>query len=79
MRGTHLIEQALKHRETREEQLLAAWAAGLRTLPELAKELYRGSPPETLRLAERQIESGLIKLRREGRLMDGAAPPGEES
>lgn len=72
MRGHQLIEQAIKHRQTREEQLLAALANGPRSLQELALELYRGSPPETLRLAERQIESGLIKLRREGRL------PGQE-
>jgi glyoxylase-like metal-dependent hydrolase (beta-lactamase superfamily II)/8-oxo-dGTP pyrophosphatase MutT (NUDIX family) len=67
-RATHLIDQTLKHRAIREEQLLAAWAAGLRDLRELALELYRGSPEQTLRLAERQIESGLIKLRREGRI-----------
>jgi glyoxylase-like metal-dependent hydrolase (beta-lactamase superfamily II)/8-oxo-dGTP pyrophosphatase MutT (NUDIX family) len=68
MKGHQLIEQAIKHRQTREEQLLAALANGPRTVQELALEMYRGSPPETLRLAERQIESGLIKLRREGRL-----------
>jgi hypothetical protein len=36
-------------------------------VPELALELYRGSPPAVLRLAEMQIRSGLQKLQREGR------------
>jgi endoribonuclease LACTB2 len=66
-RATQLLDKALEHRAAREEQLLAALAAGNRDLRELALELYRGSPEETLRLAERQIESMLIKLRREGR------------
>jgi glyoxylase-like metal-dependent hydrolase (beta-lactamase superfamily II)/8-oxo-dGTP pyrophosphatase MutT (NUDIX family) len=69
-RGLALIDQALRHRQLREQQLLAAWQAGLRDHRALALELYRGFPDETLRLAERQIESGLIKLRREGRLID---------
>ncbi len=68
MRGQHMIDQALKHRREREAQLLAAVAGGARPVAELAVEMYRGSPPEVLRLAERQIESGLIKLRREGRI-----------
>ncbi|MGL4551737.1 MAG: MBL fold metallo-hydrolase [Gemmataceae bacterium] len=66
-RAGQLFARTLEHRAAREEQLLAALAAGRRDLRELALELYRGSPEETLRLAERQIESGLIKLRREGR------------
>ncbi|MBY0229300.1 MAG: MBL fold metallo-hydrolase [Gemmataceae bacterium] len=72
MRTHHLIDETLKHRAMREEQLLAALAAGLRTVPEIARELYRGSPPETMRLAESQVESGLRKLRRENRLPVGS-------
>lgn len=67
-RGHALINRTLEHRARREEQLLVALAAGKRDIRELALELYRGSTEETLRLAELQIESGLIKLRREGRL-----------
>jgi glyoxylase-like metal-dependent hydrolase (beta-lactamase superfamily II) len=68
MRGRHLIDEAIRHRRVREEQLLAAWANGVRTVPELAAEMYRGSPPEVMRLALRQVESQMIKLRRENRL-----------
>jgi glyoxylase-like metal-dependent hydrolase (beta-lactamase superfamily II)/8-oxo-dGTP pyrophosphatase MutT (NUDIX family) len=68
MKGHQLIDQALDHRRQREEQLLDALSRGVREVHELAQELYRGSPPEVLRLAERQVESGLIKLRRENRL-----------
>lgn len=77
-RGETLLEETLRHRQEREEQLLAAWQAGWRDLRELAQELYRGYPEQTLRLAERQIASGLIKLRREGRLPPDRVAAGEE-
>lgn len=67
-RAAQLFEQTLAHRAKREEQLLAALAAGKRTPRELALELYRGSPEDVLRLAEIQVQAGLIKLGREGRL-----------
>jgi glyoxylase-like metal-dependent hydrolase (beta-lactamase superfamily II)/8-oxo-dGTP pyrophosphatase MutT (NUDIX family) len=73
-RPDHVLSEALAHRREREEQLLAALADGARSINELALEMYRGLPARLLRLAELQIEAGLIKLEREGRavrLADG--------
>jgi glyoxylase-like metal-dependent hydrolase (beta-lactamase superfamily II)/8-oxo-dGTP pyrophosphatase MutT (NUDIX family) len=71
-RSAHTLSEALEHRLVRERQLIEALASGPRTVAELALELYRGSPAPVLKLAEWQIEAGLIKLHREGR----AAPAG---
>lgn len=66
-RPGHVLEEAVKHREAREAQLVEALAGGPHTVGELALALYRGSPPAVLRLAEMQVVSGLRKLAREGR------------
>lgn len=66
-RPAFVIEEALAHRRTREEQLIAALQAGPRSIPELLPELYRGLPANLMRLAELQTLAGLQKLEREGR------------
>ncbi len=66
-RPAFVIEEAIAHRRTREEQLLAALAAGPRSIAELLPELYRGLPANLMRLAELQTLAGLRKLQREGR------------
>ncbi len=66
-RPAMVLAESLKHREEREQQLLAALAAGLHTVPELAIEMYRGLPAKLMRFAEMQVAAGLRKLEREGR------------
>ncbi len=69
-----LLEDAVAHRAERERQLLDALTAGLGTVDEIAVEMYRGLPEKMMRFARLQVESGLEKLRREGRArQDGEA------
>jgi glyoxylase-like metal-dependent hydrolase (beta-lactamase superfamily II) len=67
-RPAQTLQEALDHRAKREAQLLAALGLEPRTLAELAPELYRGTPPALLGLAQRQMLAGLLKLQREGRV-----------
>jgi glyoxylase-like metal-dependent hydrolase (beta-lactamase superfamily II) len=64
-----VLDEALAHRAKREEQLIGALGAGSgpRSVADLGLELYRGLPANLLRLAELQIQAGLLKLEREGR------------
>lgn len=74
LRPHALLEETIRHREVRERQLLAALEAGPRTLAELTLELYRGFPEPVRNLGRVQIEAGLLKLQREGRVRsDGDA------
>jgi glyoxylase-like metal-dependent hydrolase (beta-lactamase superfamily II) len=70
-RPAMVLAESLKHREEREQQLLAALAAGLGTVPELAVEMYRGLPAKLMRFAEMQVLAGLRKLESEGRAQTG--------
>lgn len=66
-RPAFVLERALAHRREREEQLLQALTDEPRTVTELAVELYRGLPADSMRFADMQIRAGLHKLQREGR------------
>lgn len=71
-RPAQVLADALEHRLERERQLLAALAAGPRTLAELVPEVYRGVPRDLWSLAEMQLVGNLEKLRDEGRVrLDG--------
>jgi endoribonuclease LACTB2 len=62
------LDACLRHRAKREEQLLGALAAGPRTIAELGPELYGDLPANLMRFAQLQIQAGLQKLEREGRV-----------
>ncbi|HEY7310024.1 MAG TPA: MBL fold metallo-hydrolase [Gemmataceae bacterium] len=66
-RPAFVLEQALAHRQEREEQLLQALETSPRTVTELVMDLYRGLPAPLIRFAEMQVRAGLHKLQREGR------------
>jgi glyoxylase-like metal-dependent hydrolase (beta-lactamase superfamily II) len=61
-----LIDEYIAHRLERERQIVAALAAGVRTIPELRRAIYPELDPRLHRGAEVQIEAHLIKLREEG-------------
>jgi ribonuclease/clavin/mitogillin len=65
-RPQQVLAEAIQHRAKREQQLLAALAAGLTTVAEMVPELYKGLPESLTRMAELQTLAGLYKLRREG-------------
>lgn len=66
-RPAHVLAETADHRLQREEQLIEALAAGPRSVAELAVQVYRGLPARSMRLAELQVETGLVKLHREGK------------
>ncbi len=66
-RPAFLIEEAIAHRQQREQQLLTALAGEPRAIGQLLPELYRGLPANLMPLAELQTLAGLRKLQQEGR------------
>jgi glyoxylase-like metal-dependent hydrolase (beta-lactamase superfamily II) len=74
-RPQQTIDECLAHRAKREQELLAALSSSPRTVSDLTKQLYKGLPPQLVRFAELQLQAGLEKLRREGRVIaTGQAP-----
>jgi glyoxylase-like metal-dependent hydrolase (beta-lactamase superfamily II) len=63
------IELCIRHRAEREEQLLAALASGRRGVDELLVEVYKGVPEPLMNFARLQLQAGLDKLQREGRVV----------
>lgn len=64
--GKSVLETAVFHREKREMALLAALANNCNSLEALANEVYRGLPDLLMKLAQKQIHAGLIKLCEDG-------------
>ena len=62
-----VLDECISHRRKREEQLVQALAAGPRRVPDLAEEMYRGTPAAVMPYAEKQVLAGLLKLQCEGR------------
>ena len=48
--------------------LVAALGETPRTIAEMAPELYKGTPPEVMPLAQKQMLAGLLKLEKEGKV-----------
>jgi endoribonuclease LACTB2 len=63
--GVHYLEQTLRHRRMREEQIRSLFSAG-RSMDEMLAEVYHGVDPRLLPLAQINIESHLAKLRADG-------------
>lgn len=68
------VEAYLAHRLEREQQVLAALAAGDRTPGEVVRRVYAGVDPALHPAAERSVRAHLAKLAREGRVTE--SPPG---
>jgi glyoxylase-like metal-dependent hydrolase (beta-lactamase superfamily II) len=62
------LEEYLKHRAEREEQILSAIGDGERTIDDLVATIYVGYPPEVHPLAARSVLAHLLKLEAEGRV-----------
>jgi glyoxylase-like metal-dependent hydrolase (beta-lactamase superfamily II) len=67
-RPSYVLEECIKHRLEREQQLLDALSDAHRSVPELAVEMYRGLPAKLMRFAEMQVLAGLRKLEKDGRV-----------
>ncbi|MGZ3810065.1 MAG: MBL fold metallo-hydrolase, partial [Bacteriovorax sp.] len=64
--GTHKLEETLKHRRMREDQILSLVHEG-KTMNEMIEVIYKGLEASLIPYAERTIEAHLKKLREEGR------------
>lgn len=64
--GIHKLEETLKHRRMREEQVLAL-ATEKKSMSEMLETIYPGLEVSLLPYAQRQIEAHLKKLKEEGR------------
>jgi glyoxylase-like metal-dependent hydrolase (beta-lactamase superfamily II) len=69
-----VIDQYLRHRAQREEQIVAALQQGTRTPSEIAGEIYGDLPPSLTAAAADSVLAHLMKLREEGRAMPVAIP-----
>lgn len=65
--GTHKLEETLKHRTSREDQVLALSREG-KTIPEMLQIIYSGLEEKLLPYATRTIEAHLKKLKEEKRV-----------
>lgn len=75
--GVAKIEEYIRHRREREEQILAALAAGLREVPAMVRRIYVGYPESLHAAAGQSVNAHLAKLEREGRVRRaGAAADG---
>ncbi|MCF6178295.1 MAG: MBL fold metallo-hydrolase, partial [Geopsychrobacter sp.] len=70
MRGTHRLQTTLQHRQQREEAIYKLSAEG-KTPEEILSLIYDDIPSPLQPFALQNIESHLLKLRREGRLGEG--------
>ncbi len=62
------LEEYLRHREEREQQVLDAIGEGRSTIEQLVEQIYSSYPPEVRPLAARSVLSHLLKLEAEGRV-----------
>lgn len=69
------IDEYVSHRLEREQQIVAAIAAGNRTPEAIVARVYTDVPEKLHALAARSVIAHLEKLRDEGRLPDGMDVP----
>jgi ribonuclease/clavin/mitogillin len=67
-RPRQTVQATLDHRALRENQLIEVLQTGEHSIEELGPELYRGLPATHMPYAQLQIQAGLEKLKREGRV-----------
>ena len=74
------IDEYISHREARESQIVAELSKGdALTSWQLMQRLYADVDPRLRRMADRNVQSHLIKLQKEGRLQVHAGKPRERS
>lgn len=67
------IEEYLRHRQAREESILAALQAGPLTIPAIVASVYTDTPPALHQLAELSVRAHLEKLEAEDRVSGAGA------
>ena len=73
-RGARLVRQYISHRNEREEQILAALSKGITSVTDMVRDIYPRTLKRGLRqAAERNVQTHLRKLKREGRVVETPA------
>jgi glyoxylase-like metal-dependent hydrolase (beta-lactamase superfamily II) len=67
--GVRKLEEYLRHRQTRERQVLAGMSGGPRSAAELVPAIYGEYPPALHQAAARSVLAHLLKLEGEGRVV----------
>ena len=75
--GKSVLQTAVFHRDKRENALLTALGNNCNSVEALANEVYRGLPDPLMKLAQKQILAGLIKLSEEGIVLAPSNDPNE--
>ena len=65
--GPGKLREYIEHRLMREQQIVAAVADGLETIPDMVKRIYADVPEKLHAVAAQSVESHLKKLAKEGR------------
>jgi glyoxylase-like metal-dependent hydrolase (beta-lactamase superfamily II) len=65
-----LLQQYLRHRRMREQQVFEALAAGRRTVRAIAESIYDGLDPALLPAAQENVRAHLDKLKDDGRAVE---------
>jgi glyoxylase-like metal-dependent hydrolase (beta-lactamase superfamily II) len=65
-----LLSDYIAHRQMREEQVIAALAAGRGRVPAIVESIYDGLSPALVLAAAENVQAHLDKLRREGRAIE---------
>ena len=68
------LEEYVRHRKEREDQVLAALEHGAETPEDIVPRIYEEYPPELYPAAARSVLAHLLKLEREGRVSRAASP-----
>jgi endoribonuclease LACTB2 len=67
------IEEYLRHRQAREDSILAALQAGPQTIPAIVAKVYTDTPPALHQLAELSVRAHLEKLEAENQVSQAGA------
>jgi hypothetical protein len=68
------LEEYVRHRKEREEEVLAALERGVETPEEMVPSIYENYPTDLYPAAARSVLAHLLKLEREGRVARAASP-----
>ena len=65
-----VLRRHLEHRQRREDQVVAALAAGRATVPEITESIYHGLATALVKAAQENVRAHLEKLRQEQRAIE---------
>jgi len=74
--GVAKVREYIAHRQAREQQIVAALAAGIADVPAMVRRIYVGYPESLFAAAGQSVTAHLLKLERDGRARRAPAADG---